>query len=173
MADTRTTTGTPVGGLPPKLTLKLKGSDVMAKQTIRKALAICALFNPIFSLRAAQQDQARNSTVTHSNSPSGAELFQQHCAVCHGNDLKGVGPAPAPYQVPPDLTTLARRHGGKFPDAYVEDVLRNGSTLPAHGLAQMPAWGTDFREMDGLDATQVKLRIANLKNYIKSRQAKK
>jgi hypothetical protein len=51
-------------------------------------------------------------------------------------------------------------------------VLRSGAIMPAHGLAQMPVWGTDFREMDGLDVTQIKLRIANLTNYIKSRQAK-
>jgi hypothetical protein len=42
--------------------------------------------------------------------------------------------------------------------------------MPAHGPAEMPAWGADFEEMDGLDVTQVKLRIANLANYIKSRQ---
>jgi mono/diheme cytochrome c family protein len=31
-------------------------------------------------------------SITASNIPSGAELFKQHCAVCHGNDLKGVVP---------------------------------------------------------------------------------
>jgi mono/diheme cytochrome c family protein len=144
----------------------------MIIRVIRNAVVMCALFGFVLSLDAAQQEQAKKSPVTPSNSPSGTELFKQHCAVCHGNDLKGVGPVPEPYRVPPDLTTLARRHGGKFPDAYVVDVLRSGVILPEHGPAQMPAWGTDFREMDGLDATQVALRIANLTNYIKSRQAK-
>jgi hypothetical protein len=36
----------------------------------------------------------------------------------------------------------------------------------------LPVWGADFEEMDGLDVTQVKLRIANLAHYIKSRQLK-
>src|ERR1700692_3160168 len=61
--------------------------------------------------------------VATQNGPSGAQLYRKLCAACHGNDLKGNGPAPYPFKdVPPDLTTLARRHGGKFPDAYVADV---------------------------------------------------
>jgi mono/diheme cytochrome c family protein len=109
--------------------------------------------------------------ITTSNTPSGAELYSQHCAVCHGNDLKGGGSAPPPYRVPPDLTTLARRHGGKFPNAYVSKVLRSGVVMPAHGPAEMPIWGPDFK-MEGLDKTEVTLRITNLTNYINSRQAK-
>ncbi|HXP81449.1 MAG TPA: cytochrome c [Verrucomicrobiae bacterium] len=139
---------------------------------IRDAFVICVLFGPIASLHAAQQEQVKKPPATLPNSPSGAQLYKQHCAVCHGNDLKGVGPVPAPYRVPPDLTRLARRHGGIFPDAYVADVLRNGVIIPAHDPAQMPTWGTDFKEMDGLDATLVKIRIANLTNYIKLHQAK-
>lgn len=144
----------------------------MVIRMIRYTFMMCALLGSIVSLHAAQQEQAKKAPAARPNSPSGAELFKKNCAVCHGNDLKGVRPVPAPYRVPPDLTTLTKRQGGKFPDAYVADVLRNGVTIPAHGPAQMPTWGTDFREMDGLDATQVKLRIANLTNYIKSRQAK-
>ncbi len=109
--------------------------------------------------------------IATSKTPSGAELYSQHCAVCHGNDLKGGGSAPPPYRVPPDLTTLARRHGGKFPDAYVSKVLRSGIVMPAHGPAEMPIWGPDFK-MEGLNTTEVTLRITNLANYIKSRQAK-
>jgi mono/diheme cytochrome c family protein len=144
----------------------------MSTRVLRKAVLACALFGSALSLHAAKQDQTRNSPATPASSPSGAELYKQHCQVCHGSDLKGVGPVPEPYKVPPDLTTLSRRHTGKFPEAYVEDVLRTGVIIPAHGLAQMPAWGTDFREMHGFDAAQVNLRITNLIHYIKSRQSK-
>jgi len=144
----------------------------MLLRFIRSLLILLALFGPVAGTYAAQKEQDKNAPVARSNPPSGIELFTQHCAVCHGKDLKGVRPVPPPYRVPPDLTTLARRHGGVFPGAYVEAVLRNGVAMPAHGPAQMPAWGTDFREMEGLDASQVKLRIATLTNYIKSCQTK-
>jgi len=105
--------------------------------------------------------------------PSGEKLYKQDCAVCHGNDLKGNGPAPPPFKdVPPDLTRLAKRHGGTFPEKYFEDVLRNGVAIPAHGSPEMPTWGADFRTREHLDSAQVTLRIANLSNYIKSLQEK-
>jgi mono/diheme cytochrome c family protein len=111
-------------------------------------------------------------SIAPSASSSGAELYQKDCAGCHGGNLKGTGPAPYPFRAPPDLTTLARRHGGKFPDAYVLSVLRNGVVLPAHGPAEMPVWGMDFREAEGLNSAQITQRIASLTDYIKSHQAK-
>jgi mono/diheme cytochrome c family protein len=129
------------------------------------------LLGLIVSVSAAQE-QAKKAPIPYSNAPSGTQLYSQHCAACHGSDLKGTGPFPFPYRTPPDLTTLARRHGGKFPDAYVMKVLRRGVTLPAHGPAEMPVWGTEFEATDKLDKTQVALRIKNLSNYIKSLQIK-
>ena len=102
----------------------------------------------------------------------GAELYTEHCAACHGNDLKGSGPTPYPFTAPPDLTTLARRHGGKFPAAYVSSVLRNGVVMPAHGPAEMPIWGADFSMGDRLNGDQVTSRITSLMTYIQSRQVK-
>jgi cbb3-type cytochrome c oxidase subunit III len=122
-------------------------------------------------LKPSQEKPA--DKLTAENVPSGKQLFKQNCAVCHGNDLKGNGPAPPPFKdVPPDLTMLARTHGGKFPEKYVEDVLRNGVVLPAHGPAEMPTWGSDFRARDQMNSAQVNQRITNLINYIKSLQAK-
>jgi mono/diheme cytochrome c family protein len=112
-------------------------------------------------------------TTDSVSSLSGAELYKSHCASCHGNDLKGNGPAPPPFRdMPPDLTTLARRHEGQFPSAYVMDVLRNGVVLRAHGPPEMPIWGTDFRVGEHLNEAQVTSRIASVTNYIKSLQAK-
>lgn len=111
------------------------------------------------------------SGASFSSSSPGAELYAQHCVACHGNDLKGTGPAPYPYRAAPDLTTLARRHGGNFPGSYVSKVLREGVVLPAHGPAEMPIWGPDFT-MDRLGNAQAALRISNLTNYIQSMQEK-
>ncbi len=126
----------------------------------------------IFALIAAAQDQ-RTSHLPGSNPVSGAQLFKQYCAVCHGVDLKGHGPLATELKTPPaDLTTLAQRHNGKFPEAYVEDILRNGVKTPAHGDSEMPVWGPLFASIRGTDAQLVNLRIMNLVNYIKSMQGK-
>ena len=74
-------------------------------------------------------------------------------------------------QTPANLTTLAQRHGGKFPDDYVANVLLNGAKPPAHGDAEMPVWGPLFSAMDQSQA-MVDLRIANLTEYVRSIQAK-
>jgi mono/diheme cytochrome c family protein len=101
--------------------------------------------------------------ATLSTRPVGAELYKQHCLSCHGTDLKGGGPPPpAPYRIPPDLTTLARRHGGTFPGAYVQNVLRRGAVIPAHGPIEMPIWGADFKPTE----------ITDLTNYLRSQQQK-
>jgi mono/diheme cytochrome c family protein len=124
------------------------------------------------AINAAQQNPAKGAPAAPSASAPAAELYAKRCSTCHGNDLKGNGPFPPPYRTPPDLTTLARRHGGNFPDAYVSNVLRNGVKLPAHGPAEMPVWGTDLGAPDQSDKTQVKLRIKSLTSYIKSMQVK-
>lgn len=120
----------------------------------------------------AQEKQPAKTPNNSTGSPSGAALYNKHCAVCHGLDMKGTGPVPDPYRTPPDLTTLARRHSGKFPADYVSKVLKNGVLLPAHGPAQMPVWGTEFEASDRLDRSQVSKRITALTNYIKSAQQK-
>lgn len=98
-----------------------------------------------------------------------------NCAVCHGTDGKGNGPPPVASSFtgsPPDLTALAQRDNGEFPEAYVADVLRNGVKMRDHSPAEMPVWGTIFQSMAKSDETQVKLRITNLTNYLKSIQTK-
>lgn len=106
-------------------------------------------------------------------SASGAQIYRRHCAACHGNDLKGNGPAPAPFKDrTPDLTTLAKRHNGTFPDAYVTDVLHNGVAISAHGPAEMPIWGATFKESEKLSSAQIDDRIAKLTAYIRSMQSK-
>ncbi len=122
---------------------------------------------------AVQATRVDTAPVATAASPSGAKLFQQHCAACHGNDLKGNGPAPPPFKEwSPDLTTLARRHGGQFPEAYVANVLRIGVKIPEHGPAEMPIWGMTFKESEKLSDAQITARIEELIKYIKLNQAK-
>jgi len=103
--------------------------------------------------------------------PSGQEMYKQYCAVCHGKDARGGGPlASVLLTKPPDLTTLAKRHMGKFPYDYVTSVLEFGTGRASHGSADMPAWGPLFRYYDKQNERVVKQRIKNLCDYLATLQ---
>jgi hypothetical protein len=134
--------------------------------SVRAILLSCVLLTLSVSLKA--QDK---SVTTSAPPKSGVGTYKEFCAVCHGKTGKGDGPAASALKVrPPDLSTLARRHGGKFPDAYVSNVLRNGVVINAHGTAEMPIWGPLFLSVDSSYQSQFDLRITNLIGYIKSLQ---
>jgi len=81
--------------------------------------------------------------------PSGATLYRDYCASCHGLDARGGGPAAAALLMrPTDLTTLAAKYKGKFPSRRVEQLLGGGDGIPAHGGKQMPVWGPGLRSPD-------------------------
>ena len=123
---------------------------------------------------AQEKEKTVKKTPIQNTSPaSGQEMFQSYCAVCHGKDAKGAGPASEALKTtPPDLTTLAKRHDGKFPEDYVNSVLRNGIKAPAHGSSEMPVWGPLLRTVSGGDEAIVEMRIRNLVRYVESLQAK-
>ena len=104
---------------------------------------------------------------------SGKQTYMHYCASCHGVDAQGDGPAAFVLKTtPPDLTTLAKRHGGKFPYEYVSDVLRFGTRIVSHGSSDMPIWGPIFGSMDNYDEVAVRKRIKNLSDYLASLQQK-
>jgi hypothetical protein len=103
----------------------------------------------------------------------GSDLYRSYCASCHGADGKGRGPVANVLKVPPaDLTTLASRHGGKYPAALVQDTLY-GARVPnpsvAHGTSEMPLWGAIFRQLDSKESV-AKVRVENLVKYLESIQ---
>ena len=104
--------------------------------------------------------------------PSGELTYKQYCAACHGASAKGHGPvASLLVTPPPDLTTLARRHLGKFPYDYVSSVIEFGPPGPsAHGSSDMPTWGPIFRYNDKQNERVVRQRIKNLCDYLASLQ---
>jgi mono/diheme cytochrome c family protein len=127
-------------------------------------LAVCAAGargNP-----AQDQDQLPANYV-----PSGGQMYKQYCAACHGADAKGHGPVRAALRISaPDLTTLAKRHGGKFPYEYVTEVLRFAPGIPSHGSGAMPMWGSLFEYYYNQSSAQH--RIQNLCDYLASLQEK-
>jgi len=115
----------------------------------------------------------KHDTAATTSPASGKDMFMSYCASCHGKGAKGDGPAArALNQAPADLTTLAKRNGGKFPADKVTSVLRGQATLMAHGDQEMPVWGPVFWKMSQGHEEQVQMRIANLARYIASLQEK-
>ena len=66
--------------------------------------------------------------------PSGAALYAERCASCHGATATGDGPmSRALKHVPPDLTTLSLKNNGMFPSARVYRIIegRGGDSIEA------------------------------------------
>ena len=126
----------------------------------------------LIALGTAMTAQKRDDWSAQGVSPaSGAGMYRTYCASCHGVDGKGRGPAAPAMKAPPvDLTTLARRHGGKFPEILVFQTIEGDASMAAHGSREMPVWGTVFRGLGGSDEARVKLRVRNLTRHIQSLQ---
>jgi len=145
---------------------------------VMKFISLIAILLLLSALAAAQAAPAQAPTVKHvtiTNTPSnsGKEMFNSYCAVCHGTDGKGNGPAASAMKATPtDLTLLAQKAGGKYPSAHVSAVIRGQAALPSHGSADMPVWGPLFSSISQGHEAQVQQRIANLVKYIETLQAK-
>lgn len=146
---------------------------------VMKFISVAAILVMISALAVAQQAPAKSSTevrhvpITNTPSNSGKEMFKSYCAVCHGTDGKGNGPAASAMKTPPtDLTALAKKEGGKYPAAHVGAVIRGQANTPSHGSEDMPIWGPLFSSISQGHDSQVQQRVANLVNYIEGLQAK-
>jgi mono/diheme cytochrome c family protein len=146
---------------------------------VMKFISLVVILVTISIFAVAQQTPAQTPpTVKHvpmTNTPpnSGKEMFNSYCAVCHGKDGKGTGPAASAMKTPPtDLTLLAQKEGGKYPAAHVAAVIKGQATTPSHGSQDMPVWGPLFSSISQGHESQVQQRISNLVRYIEGLQAK-
>ena len=127
------------------------------------AVALCA--------QDARRPIIHRTPVGPTSVSSGEKMYRSYCAACHGNDGKGDGPASAAFKSrPSDLTALARRNAGKFPELRVFAAINGDLHVTAHGSKDMPTWGAVFRQMQGADVASVNLRIRNLTKYVESLQ---
>ena len=135
----------------------------------------------VLTYAVAAQDQTQNQTqpvihhvpVKQTSAASGKEMYTTYCAVCHGTDGKGGGPAPSALKTPPtDLTLLSKNNGGKYPGLKVSAAIRGESNVPAHGSKDMPVWGSLFLNLSHGHESEVQQRVSNLSQYIESLQAK-
>lgn len=144
-----------------------------------KFISLVVVLVLVAAFAVAQQAPVQTAAVvkhvpiTNAPSNSGREMFKTYCAVCHGADAKGNGPAASAMKSQPaDLTALSQKNGGKFPAAHVAAVIRGQATLPSHGSQDMPVWGELFSSISQGHESQVQQRTANLVSYIEGVQAK-
>ncbi len=150
--------------------------------SVRKALAAATLLLTFAINGTAQNSDAQTSQkpairkvpARPTSASSGKEMFDSYCASCHGKDGKGSGPAAEALKTPPpDLTTLSHQNGGKYPAMKVQGIITGQVELAAHGAKEMPVWGPVFSHMSQGRQSEMKLRIDNLTDYIKSIQQQK
>ncbi|HZO80091.1 MAG TPA: c-type cytochrome [Candidatus Binataceae bacterium] len=110
---------------------------------------------------------------------SGEQEYLFHCASCHGLRARGDGPAAHAFRVrPPDLTLLASRNGGVFPEQHVFATIDGSAVIAAHGTREMPVWGQIFEQQGSYTydraatSREVRERIQRLVDYLKSVQRK-
>ncbi len=105
---------------------------------------------------------------------SGAQLFSSFCASCHGPQARGNGPvARSMKRKVPDLTRIARRHGGEFPTELVTRIVDGRELRSAHGSTDMPVWGQEFygvRDEDPVQRARASELIDSMVAYLRSLQ---
>jgi mono/diheme cytochrome c family protein len=146
---------------------------------VMKFIGLIAVLLVASTFALAQNNAPDTSTtvkhipITNISPTDAKEMFKSYCAVCHGTDAKGGGPAASALKTPPaDLTLLARKDGGKYPAAHVAAVLRGQTDITSHGNKEMPVWGELFSSISQGHDSQVQQRVSNLVDYVESLQAK-
>lgn len=149
--------------------------------SVRKVIFVFVASYVFMCSATAAQDQTQNqsnktiehTTVKSTSAASGVEMYKTYCAVCHGVEGKGDGPAASALKArPADLTRLSKDNGGKFPALKVTAAIRGEGDVAAHGSKDMPVWGSLFWNMSHGHEGEVQQRVGNLTKYVESLQAK-
>ncbi len=141
--------------------------------TQRRALSL--FFALILVEFLAQSSWAQpQGKVSETLAESGKVIFEKHCASCHGVDGSGGGPVASTLKTPPaDLTRIAERRGGSFPQSEIGSIIDGRSQVASHGSREMPIWGRAFGQPVGggeLGEEVARGSLATLVEYLRSIQ---
>lgn len=137
---------------------------------MRRFLLIVAALAVASATIAAQQAKVEKGPIKPVAASDAGKMFDTYCAVCHGKDGRGTGPAAKSLtKAPADLTKLAANNKGAYPETKVKRYIEGADEVAAHGTRDMPMWGDLFNSLNR-DTTQI--RIQALSDYIKAMQQK-
>jgi len=107
----------------------------------------------------------------------GHNLYEQFCMDCHGMKGQGDGVLAEDLKVAPaDLTTIALRRKGVFPDPEMREIIDGRRRVRAHGPLNMPLWGKEFgmsaASAGGTMEQETRDKLDALLTYLKSIQKK-
>jgi mono/diheme cytochrome c family protein len=121
-------------------------------------------------MATAQTKVVKEVNAHQSNAWSGPDLYKEFCAVCHGADGRGNGPAASALKSQAtDLTTIARRNNNKYPELKVQQIIKGDPSIAAHGSPDMPTWGNIFKSISA-NGTFGEMRVNALVTYIQQIQ---
>ncbi len=143
------------------------------KRTNAPYYLVMRLVAGLFCVAAgAQQTTVKTVRPAPTAALDGKSLYMEYCAVCHGKDGKGAGPAAdALKQRPTDLTQISKANKGKFPDTRILAILKGEQPVTAHGNHDMPTWGKTFSDMN-VNPNVGQGRMNALVMYLQEIQAK-
>jgi mono/diheme cytochrome c family protein len=126
------------------------------------------------SIAASTLAAAMPATADDPATVSGSVLYQRLCASCHGREGHGDGPVgPSLKTAVPDLTRLAQRHDGHFPENWVYRVIDGREAMLVHGPREMPVWGYELWREQGADVNagaKARELIDRIVGYLKDLQ---
>ena len=141
---------------------------IFQQKTIGRALWICTVVAGTLLLAYSCSDMSKKKTVVE----QGNEFFQSYCVICHGQYADGRGNMADRLNTPPmDLTTIAKRRGGIFPDEEISKIIAGVEKVPGHSTGEMPAWWETFKKSEDLKKDkEVQAVIDNIVAYLKAIQ---
>jgi mono/diheme cytochrome c family protein len=113
-----------------------------------------------------------SSTAAKSPVEEGKEWFVSYCVICHGEKADGMGAMADSLQVHPlDLTRIAQRRGGNFPDEQIAKIIAGKENVPGHSNAEMPDWLETFKKSENISDEKVLMeKINHIVAYLKTLQ---
>jgi mono/diheme cytochrome c family protein len=148
--------------------------DVMirVRAFVATSLVAAGMFGA--SVLAGAPPAADQDKLPSNNAAMGSYFYKTYCASCHGASARGDGPlAGSMRRRPANLTEIAKRNKGVYPNELVYKIIDGRQPLAGHGGPDMPIWGDAFlRSAETSTEETVRHRIQALVDYLETIQAK-